>query len=121
MSWFAEHHRSSLWLNNEDLVLCFVGPAKTVMPAPSLPPGLNAVAIIRPALHDILIGQSFTVVIFVLLLALFYFSTPSGRQKPIFILNVVTILLAIAVGVLLDYRGVRICFFERYNNRRTEF
>ncbi|KAK0190668.1 hypothetical protein F5146DRAFT_1000662 [Armillaria mellea] len=71
------------------------------------PPGTNYIAIIKPTLAGVLIAHSFTVILIPLLIALLYLSTPRGRRKPIFILNVITISLAFTTGVLLDYRGIR--------------
>lgn len=71
------------------------------------PPGTNYIAIIQPTLAGVPIAHSFTVVLIPLLIALLYLSTPRGRRKPIFILNVITISLAFTTGVLLDYRGIR--------------
>ncbi|PBL02843.1 hypothetical protein ARMGADRAFT_981710 [Armillaria gallica] len=71
------------------------------------PPGTNYIAIIKPTLAGVLIAHSFTVILVPLLIALLYLSTPRGRRKPIFILNVITISLAFTTGVLLDYRGIR--------------
>ncbi|KAK0230493.1 hypothetical protein IW262DRAFT_1291603 [Armillaria fumosa] len=70
-------------------------------------PGTNYIAIIQPTLAGVLIAHSFTVILIPLLTALLYLSTPRGRRKPIFILNVITISLAFTTGVLLDYRGIR--------------
>ncbi len=70
------------------------------------PPGFNSLIAIRPALRDLLIAHSFTVTFVILLSALFYFSTPTTRTRPVFILNAVTLLLALAVGTILDYRSV---------------
>ncbi|KAK0243059.1 hypothetical protein EDD85DRAFT_762218 [Armillaria nabsnona] len=71
------------------------------------PPGTNYIAIIKPTFAGVLIAHSFTVTLIPLLIALLYLSTPRGRRKPIFILNVITISLAFTTGVLLDYRGIR--------------
>jgi predicted RND superfamily exporter protein len=70
---------------------------------------MNAIAIISPALIDIMIGHSFTVILIPLLIALFYFSTSHSRRQLIFILNVFTVSLAFAVGIMGDSRAVR-CF-----------
>ncbi|RDB24592.1 hypothetical protein Hypma_008258 [Hypsizygus marmoreus] len=72
------------------------------------PPGTNYLATIKPALGDIFIAHTFTVLLVSLVIAVFYFSTHNSRRKPIFILNIVTILLALAVGFLIDARAVRV-------------
>ncbi|KIK79742.1 hypothetical protein PAXRUDRAFT_95833, partial [Paxillus rubicundulus Ve08.2h10] len=79
----------------------------TTAPSPLLP-GMNAIAIIRPALIDIMIGHSFTVVLIPLLIALFYFSTSHSRRQLIFILNVFTVSLAFAVGIMGDSRAINV-------------
>lgn len=77
------------------------------MPTHNLPPpGTNYIAVIQPTLNGIFIAHSFTVILLPLVIALFYFSSPRSRRTPIFILNLITIILAIIVGVILDYRGV---------------
>ncbi|KIJ69980.1 hypothetical protein HYDPIDRAFT_104649 [Hydnomerulius pinastri MD-312] len=73
---------------------------------PPLPPGLNAIAAIRPALIDIMIGHTFTVILIPLLIALFYFSNAHSRRQSIFILNVFTLCLAFAVGIMGDSRAI---------------
>ncbi|KAH7916299.1 hypothetical protein BJ138DRAFT_1108944 [Hygrophoropsis aurantiaca] len=76
------------------------------MQSPTPPSGLNYVARIKPALVDIMIGHTFTVVIIPLLIALFYFSNKHSRRQPIFILNVFTLCLAFAVGIMGDSRAI---------------
>jgi len=58
-----------------------------------------------------IIGHTFTIILIPLLAALFYFSSRASRRHPIFILNVVTIMLALAVGGLLDARAYRAILF----------
>lgn len=76
------------------------------MTTPALPDGLNYIAVIKPALQDILISQSFLVILLPLSIALWIYSTKRTRRQPVFILNAVSIALAIAVGVMLDWRSV---------------
>jgi uncharacterized membrane protein YccC len=85
------------------------------MPAapPPPPPVTNYLAVIKPPLDGILIGHTFTIILIPLLIALFYFSTASSRKHPIFILNVVTLMLALAVGGLLDARSVGFHFHSK--------
>ena len=73
---------------------------------PPPPPGLNYIAPIRIAVRDLLIAHSFSILLLSLLIALLYFSTRHSRRQPIFLLNVFTILLALAVGGLIDYQTV---------------
>ena len=77
----------------------------TVPPPP--PPGLNYIATSRIAVRDLLIAHSFSILLVALLVALLYFSTKNSRRQPIFLLNVFTIMLALAVGGLIDYQTVR--------------
>ncbi|KAI0661882.1 hypothetical protein C8Q70DRAFT_684445 [Cubamyces menziesii] len=74
---------------------------------PPPPPGLNYIAPIRIAVRDLLIAHSFSILLLSLLIALLYFSTRHSRRQPIFLLNVFTILLALAVGGLIDYQTVQ--------------
>ncbi|KAG2137970.1 hypothetical protein DEU56DRAFT_345526 [Suillus clintonianus] len=74
-------------------------PAITV---PSPPPGTNYIAIIQPSLNSIMIGHTFTVILIPLIIALFYFSTPLSRRRPIFILNAIAIILAFIAGIMID-------------------
>lgn len=73
---------------------------------PPPPQGLNYLAVIKPSLQDIFIGQTFTVLEVILLGCLLYFSRSTTRRKLVFILNILTLLLSIVVGILLDYRAV---------------
>ncbi|KAG2134198.1 uncharacterized protein EDB93DRAFT_1107395 [Suillus bovinus] len=77
-------------------------PSPAVIVPPSPPPGTNYIAIIQPSLNSIMIGHTFTVILIPLIIALFYFSTPLSRKRPIFILNVIAIILAFIVGVMID-------------------
>ncbi|KAG2042215.1 hypothetical protein BDR03DRAFT_854103 [Suillus americanus] len=70
------------------------------------PPGLNYLAAIQPALIDIMIGHTFTVILIPLLIAMFYFSNEHSRRQPIFILNVLNVCLAFSVGIMGDSRAV---------------
>lgn len=79
---------------------------------PPPPPGLNYIAPVRIAVRDLLIAHSFSIILVVLLAALLYFSTSRSRRRPIFLLNVFTILLALAVGGLIDYQTVRVCLLQ---------
>lgn len=80
--------------------------AVPAMPPPP-PSGLNYIAPIRIAVRDLLIAHSFSILLLSLLIALLYFSTRHSRRQPIFLLNVFTILLALAVGGLIDYQTIQ--------------
>lgn len=56
-------------------------------------------AAIRPSVGFVLIGSIFAGTLIPIILALFYFSTPITRKKPVFILNVLSLLLGIIVAV----------------------
>jgi hypothetical protein len=83
-----------------------VRAAQVTVPPPP-PPGLNYIAAVQVAVRDLLIAHSFSILLVSLLVALLYFSTKNSRRQAIFILNVVTILLALSVGALIDYQTVR--------------
>ncbi|KAL4066307.1 hypothetical protein V8B97DRAFT_1874690 [Scleroderma yunnanense] len=59
-------------------------------------------SVIRPSLNSIMIGHTFTTLLLPLFIALFYFSNDYSRRTPIFVLNVVVIVLAFISGVLID-------------------
>lgn len=80
-------------------------------PPPPPPPGLNYILPIKIAVRDLLIAHSFSILLVALLIALLYFSTQRSRRNPVFLLNVFTVLLALAVGGLIDYQTV-CCFFR---------
>ncbi|KAG1727129.1 hypothetical protein EDB19DRAFT_1643194 [Suillus lakei] len=77
-------------------------PSPAIIVPPPPPPGTNYIAIIQPSLNSIMIGHTFTVILIPLIFALFYFSTPLSRRRPIFILNVIAIILAFAAGIMID-------------------
>lgn len=53
-----------------------------------------------------MIGHTFLTLLLPLFIALFYFSTPQSRRRPIFVLNVVVIILAFIGGVMIDALAV---------------
>ncbi|KAH9900667.1 hypothetical protein C8Q73DRAFT_637606 [Cubamyces lactineus] len=80
-------------------------PAPSTFPPP--PPGLNYVDSIEPSLNLLLLDtvlSSFLVPIFVILL---YFSTPATRWKPVFVMNVISIVLALALAAVNIYNQSR--------------
>ncbi|KAG7093929.1 hypothetical protein E1B28_007564 [Marasmius oreades] len=81
------------------------GTTGAINPAfpPPPPEGLAYLAAIRPSLNLLMIGTVFTSLLVPIAVALFVFSTPSLRRKPIFILNVIAVLLGIAEGILNGY------------------
>lgn len=73
---------------------------------PATSPAPNLDALIQPSLNSIMIGHTFLTLLVPLLIALFYFSTPESRRRPIFILNVFAIMLAFTAGILIDALAV---------------
>ncbi|KIJ66530.1 hypothetical protein HYDPIDRAFT_109576, partial [Hydnomerulius pinastri MD-312] len=67
---------------------------------PLPPPGMNYLAIIDESLPFLMIGATMGAVLFAMLLALMFFSTPSMRLKPIFILNIIAVWLGISSAIL---------------------
>ncbi|KAF9487796.1 hypothetical protein BDN71DRAFT_1404265 [Pleurotus eryngii] len=70
------------------------------------PPGLNYIEAIRPSVTMLMIGSVWSAVLVPLLCVLFFFSTKDLRRKPIFILNVCSILLGIAMGLLNGVKAI---------------
>ncbi|KAI0776549.1 hypothetical protein BD413DRAFT_602137 [Trametes elegans] len=78
--------------------------------AASLPPppaGLNYVAAIQPSLVLLLIGTVWSSFLIPIAIALFFFSTPTTRRQPVFIMNVIAILLGITEGTINVYNQTR--------------
>ena len=67
---------------------------------PPPPPGLNYIAAIQPSIVFLMIGTIWTGILLPLMVALFFFSSKDTRRKPIFILNVLSLLLGLIVGIL---------------------
>lgn len=63
---------------------------------------------LRDASAIILVVTAFGAILIPILIALFYFSTPSSRREVIFILNVASILVGIGVAMWMNYSLVRI-------------
>ncbi|KAI0324812.1 hypothetical protein GY45DRAFT_1375242 [Cubamyces sp. BRFM 1775] len=75
--------------------------APTSFPPP--PPGLNYVAAIEPSLIILLIDVTFSTFLVPTLIVMFYFSTRTTRRKPVFIMNVISIVLALALAAINTY------------------
>ncbi|KAI0365824.1 hypothetical protein BV20DRAFT_1056099 [Pilatotrama ljubarskyi] len=80
--------------------------AAPVVPVPP-PPGLNYVAAIEPSLQLLLVGTVFSSFLVPITIALFYFSTPAIRWRPVFILNAIAIALALAESAINIYNMTR--------------
>ncbi|KAK0245434.1 hypothetical protein EDD85DRAFT_943862 [Armillaria nabsnona] len=75
---------------------------------PPPPPGLNYLAVIRPSLKLLLLCSAWSSVLIPLLFTLFSFSSKSLRRTPIFMLNVASIIMGLALGVLAYYHGMSV-------------
>ncbi|KAK0446448.1 uncharacterized protein EV420DRAFT_903006 [Desarmillaria tabescens] len=73
---------------------------------PPPPAGLNYLAVIRPSLKLLLLTSAWSSVLIPLLFTLFLFSSKSLRRTPIFMLNVASIIMGLALGVLSYYNGL---------------
>ena len=77
------------------------------------PPGTNFLAVIDGSIPFLMIGATMGAALFVMLLALLFFSTASMKWKPVFILNVVSVLCGISVAVVNIYEEVGDIIFHR--------
>src|SRR6266550_4268629 len=66
--------------------------------------------VILPSMNMMLLATAWSATLLPLLFALFFFSTKALRRKPVFIFNVISILLGIGLGVMDTYYLVRPCF-----------
>ncbi|KAI0052731.1 hypothetical protein FA95DRAFT_1601761 [Auriscalpium vulgare] len=64
---------------------------------------LNYSEFVTPSITFMMIDSTMGAVLFSMLLALFFFSTPSLTRKPIFVLNVIAVLLGIAYAIVALY------------------
>lgn len=76
------------------------------------PEGTNWVAAIVPAVNFLMIGATAGSVEFVMLCALLFFSTSALRRTPIFILNVVALLIGLSASALNVYEEVCLIFLS---------
>ncbi|KAF7348984.1 hypothetical protein MVEN_01419400 [Mycena venus] len=74
-------------------------PSTNLTSLPVPPPGTLWLAEIGPALNFLMIGATMGSALICMLLALFFFSTPSLRRKPVFILNALGLILGIGYAV----------------------
>ncbi|KZO95548.1 hypothetical protein CALVIDRAFT_564600 [Calocera viscosa TUFC12733] len=70
---------------------------------PTVPPGMQDLAVIQPALTFLLIGVVLTTLLLPLLIVLLALSTPPSRKHAVFGLNVFGIGLGVLAGVLHSY------------------
>ncbi|KAF7351319.1 hypothetical protein MSAN_01563400 [Mycena sanguinolenta] len=79
--------------------------ASSLVPPPP-PPGLNYIAAIKPSVTLLMIGTVWCSMLIPLLVILFAFSSPSLRRRPLFILNVIAVLIGIVLGIANAYLEV---------------
>ncbi|KAI0061446.1 hypothetical protein BV25DRAFT_757945 [Artomyces pyxidatus] len=72
-----------------------------------LPLAQHYSAFITPAINFLMIGATMGAALVTMLLALLFFSTPSMARKPVFILNVIAVLLGIANAIVNIYEEIR--------------
>ncbi|KAJ8502109.1 hypothetical protein ONZ51_g167 [Trametes cubensis] len=70
---------------------------------PQPPPGLNYIAAIEPSLTILLINVILSSFLVPTLIVILYTSTQATRRKPIFIMNIVSIVLAFALAAINTY------------------
>ena len=75
-----------------------VGNSISFLPPPP-PPGMNYIAAIQPSIVFLMIGTIWTGILLPLIVALFFFSSKDTRRRPIFILNVLSLLLGFVLGI----------------------
>ncbi|KAK0245510.1 hypothetical protein EDD85DRAFT_20707 [Armillaria nabsnona] len=80
--------------------------SSSILSYPPPPAGFNYLAVIRPSLKLMLLCSAWSSALVPLLFALFLFSSRTLRRTPIFMLNVVSIIMGLALGVLAYYNGV---------------
>ncbi|EGN96387.1 hypothetical protein SERLA73DRAFT_76347 [Serpula lacrymans var. lacrymans S7.3] len=83
------------------------------------PPGTNFIAILQPMITFLLPGTILSSFLIPILIAIFAFSTPHSRRQPVFVLNVLGILIGLLQGALLIYLSV-CSFLEASQVRLTE-
>ncbi|EKM52434.1 uncharacterized protein PHACADRAFT_100589 [Phanerochaete carnosa HHB-10118-sp] len=77
--------------------------------APQIPPQVIAAVLegyadgIRNPIGFVLVATIFASMLIPILIALFYFSTPTSRRQPAFILNVITILFGLGIAIWNNY------------------
>ncbi|KAJ7449180.1 hypothetical protein FB451DRAFT_1287754 [Mycena latifolia] len=76
-------------------------PPGFVPPPP--PPGLNYIAAIKPSLTLLMIGTVWSSMLIPLLIALVFFSNRTLRRQPLFIMNLISVLAGITLGIMNVY------------------
>ena len=77
--------------------------ATVVIPAEAIPIINGFTESIKPAVIFLMVGTVFPTILLAMLVALCYLSTETSRRRPIFILNILDLLLGIATGIWNDY------------------
>ncbi|PFH46137.1 hypothetical protein AMATHDRAFT_8164 [Amanita thiersii Skay4041] len=73
------------------------------------PPGLNYIVVIQPSLGILIVALTGSAILVPLLVILFFFSTKCHRRKPIFVMNVISIILGLILGISFTsimYQGI---------------
>ncbi|KAJ6593198.1 hypothetical protein B0H19DRAFT_920797, partial [Mycena capillaripes] len=68
--------------------------------------GLNYIAAIKPSLSLLMVGTVWSSMLIPLLVVLLFFSTPFLRRQPIFIMNVIAVLMGLVIGIISAYLEV---------------
>ncbi|KAI0324277.1 hypothetical protein GY45DRAFT_1216088, partial [Cubamyces sp. BRFM 1775] len=79
------------------------------------PPGLNYVAVIEPELSLLLLDIVLSSILVPILVIMLYLSTPATRWKPVFVMNVISIILALAYAAVTVYQQSRAILAKTVN------
>ena len=101
-------------------------PTNSSSPTGGIPPEIIEPIIqgfakaIRPSVGYVLIGSIFAGTLIPIIIALFYFSTAATRTKPVFVLNVVSLLIGIGIAVWNNRLEV-LAFYQSAKGGNTEY
>ncbi|KAG2137526.1 hypothetical protein DEU56DRAFT_351954 [Suillus clintonianus] len=91
---------------NGSLRACTMLLSRSNVTIPPPPPGTNYLAVIRPSLAFILTSTVLASLLIPILISLLVFSTPQIRRHPVFVLNVLGVLLGLTEGVVNVYNAM---------------
>ncbi|KAF7328830.1 hypothetical protein MVEN_02512100 [Mycena venus] len=94
--------------------------SQPLLPPPP-PPGLNYIAAIKPSLSLLMIGTVWSTMLIPLLAVLLFFSTRDLRRQPMFIMNVVSILAGLAIGMINVYLEVTAILYPLTQAKKSVF
>ncbi|PFH46139.1 hypothetical protein AMATHDRAFT_156174 [Amanita thiersii Skay4041] len=80
------------------------------------PPGLNFISVVQPSLGILIAALTGTAILVPLWVILFFFSTKQLRRKPIFIMNVISIMLGVTLGISTTY-----IMYQEITNPQSSF